>query len=139
MAVPESPHGADRPLSGGTFSADSAAGPVARDRGHPTAASAATAIAAHAATNGALTPIPPINTPLSAEPADSPTISAAATQVNASVSEPGVTARPTSAYWQENTGAIVTPARKLATIPSGIVRANTSGTTHATAAVSSQR
>jgi hypothetical protein len=49
------------------------------------------------AVNGALTPIPPINTPLSAEPADSPPNSAAATQVNASVSERAASDRRSAA------------------------------------------
>jgi len=71
----------------------------------PTASTAARAVARHENTNGAPTPCEPIIAPPTAAPAARPASSAAVTQVNASVSLPGVTARPTNAYWQENTGA----------------------------------
>ena len=77
-------------------------------------------VAKHETTNGALTPPSAITTPPSADPAASPPIRAAEIQVNASVSLPGLTERPTSAYWQENTGAIVTPASRLQNTPAAI-------------------
>src|SRR6185437_11756994 len=54
----------------------------------PTARSAASIVAPHETRNGALTPPGPITAPPTAEPAASPPISAAETQVNASVSLP---------------------------------------------------
>jgi hypothetical protein len=62
-----------------------------------------------------------------------------AAQVNASVSTPGLTIRPTRAYRNENAGAIVTPARRAATTPSGIVRAAISGAVLITVATVSTR
>ena len=95
--------------------------------------------ATHASTNGPLTPAVLIASPLSAEPTDRPTMSADAAQVKASVSTPRLTARPTSEYRHENAGAIVTPARNAATIPSGIVRAAISGTVLMTVASVTRR
>jgi hypothetical protein len=60
-------------------------------------------------------------------------------QVNASVSVPSLTVRLTSAYWQEKTGAIVTPVSSAPTNPAGIERAKTSGAAHRTASASSAR
>jgi len=57
--------------------------------------------------------------------------------VNASVSLPALTDRPTSAYWQENIGAMVRPASRLQTIPAPIERAAISGAVHRTASTSS--
>src|SRR5579875_928422 len=98
-----------------------------------TAASAAAEVARQERTNGALSPSAPITAPPSAVPAANPEISAAATQVNASVSTPGVTARPMSEYWQAKTGAQVRPASRLHATPSGIVRAAISGAVSTTA------
>src|ERR1035437_9951395 len=85
----------------------------------PSASSAASAVATQAITNGAPTPLEAIAAPPTAEPAAIPATSAAVSHVKASVSLPAVTARPTSAYWHENTGAIVSPASRLHTTPSG--------------------
>src|SRR5581483_12008822 len=105
----------------------------------PTAISAASMVAPHETRNGALTPPGPITAPASAEPAARPPIRAAETQVNASVSLPAVTARPTRAYWQENIGAMVRPASRLPTTPAGIERAAISGAVHSTARPSNTR
>ena len=96
-------------------------------------------VAAHETRNGALTPPGPITAPPIAEPAARPPISAAETHVNASVSLPTVTARPTMAYWQENIGAMVRPASKLHTTPATIERAAISGAVHSTASPSNIR
>lgn len=96
-------------------------------------------VALHETRNGALTPPGPITAPPIAEPAARPPISAAETQVNASVSLPRVTERPTSAYWQENIGAIVRPASKLHATPAAIERAAISGAVQSTASPSSSR
>ena len=66
-------------------------------------------------------------------------MSADETQVNASVSTPAGTARPTRAYWQENTGAMHRPASTAPTTPSGMVRAAMSGAMQTTPATSSAR
>ena len=57
--------------------------------------------------------------------------------MNASVSLPGVTERPTSAYWHENTGAIARPASTLHTMPAAIERAAISGAVQTTSTTSS--
>src|SRR5579884_3938224 len=106
---------------------------------NPAASRAASIVAPHDTTNGALTPPGPITAPPRAEPAARPPISAAETQVNASVSLPSLTTRPTSAYWQENIGAIVTPASRLHATPAAIERAAISGAVHSTASPSSIR
>lgn len=90
-------------------------------------------VAPHETRNGALTPPGPITAPPSADPAARPPIKAADTQVNASVSLPTVTARPTRAYWQENIGAMATPASRLHTTPAAIERAAISGAVDSTA------
>ena len=59
--------------------------------------------------------------------------------MKASVSAPGVTTRPMSAYRHEKAGAIVTPASSAAIIPSGIVRAAISGAVLITVASVSRR
>ena len=103
------------------------------------ASSAVRPEAAQERTNGPLTPATSIAAPAKAEPIDSPMIRAEAAHVNASVSDPGLTTRPTSAYRQENVGAIVTPASRAQTIPSGIVRAAISGAVLITVASVSTR
>ena len=104
-----------------------------------TASSAASAVATQLTTNGALTPPIAITAPPIADPSEMPPISIAEIQVNASVSVPRVTTRPTSAYWQEKTGAIVRPASTLATTPSGTVRTAIRGALKPTAMISSRR
>ena len=68
-----------------------------------------------------------------------PETSAAVTQVKVSVSVPGLAVRPTSAYWQENNGAIIRPASRLHTMPAGIERAAISGAVNAMASRSRAR
>lgn len=67
------------------------------------------------------------------------TASADVTQVKASVSLPGVTIRPTRAYWQANTGAIVKPDSRPSAAPLATDRAAINGAVQATAASSSAR
>ena len=99
-------------------------------------------IAAHAATNGALTPSPPISTPPSAEPAD--------TACHQRGRDPGerLGLGTGSAHPDRPADHRVLarehrrdrdPGNRLAAMPSGIVRARISGATLTTAAISSHR
>src|SRR5579875_1763605 len=100
--------------------------------------SAAHASAPQLTMNGALTPPAPISAPPSAEPPAIPPTSAEDIQVKASVSAPSGTTRPTSAYCQEKTGAMVSPVSSAPTSPNWIVCANMSGAAQSTAPASSR-
>jgi hypothetical protein len=103
------------------------------------ARTAASAMAKQERRKGAAAPPDPITAPPAAHPAAMPDTSAAVTQVKVSVSLPGLAVRPTSAYWQENTGAIINPASRLHTIPAGIDRATISGAVKAIRSARSTR